>query len=423
MSHCPTRCGYSRSAILRAGAAAPLLAVLLAVGACERTDLPELQNISPERSLVINTTISPIRFDNTGEGKLTRCDVQPSLPEGLAVQPTADTLTCEIVGTPAVSTERTAYSVTGHNRRGTSTASITITVFASLLQPALVDANSEQSYSSGTAIDTFSFDNNGGESIISCTVQPALPAGLVLKPNSSNSTCTMFGMPTSATARRTYTVTAHNATGFSNADILITIGMGATTNTGAPAIRAPTIPILTQNRSITPIVFTNSGGSPQASNGCQSSPLLPNGLEIVRTTDGNSCQITGTPSITASNRNYEITARNSEGASAIMISLSVSAATGTEAPMLTAPTLSRIPSANQPLTPIIFPNSGGAPRDPGGCTISPMLPLNLTIGLTTNKDSCQITGTPLAAQQATPYNITATNDAGSGSVMFSLTIQ
>ena len=410
----------SRGPVVSFAAVGLVLTVALVLGACQRTKFPELTNIELERNLVVGQAIAPIRFGNTGAKGITGCTSTPALPEGLVAQPTPTGGSCEIIGTPNVSANRTVYTIAGSNRRGAREATVTMTVFAMLITPSLSNPNSEQSYSTGSVITTLRFANNGGENITGCTVNPALPAGLILAPEADNSTCAIAGTPSTVKARTTYTVTARNASGLSNATVIITVAMGSAPS-GAPALRAPRIPELVERRTIEDIVFTNGGGAPSDTNGCASDPLLPNGLAIARTSDGNSCQITGTPTAATAARSYNITATNSTGASTIAVSLTISAAPTSAAPVLVAPTFEAF-VAGTPITPIIFTNNGGAPAAVGGCASDVELPDTLALERTDDGMTCQITGTPLNPLITSTFMITATNPSGSSTVAIMITI-
>ncbi|MCA8838418.1 MAG: hypothetical protein K8963_11305, partial [Proteobacteria bacterium] len=92
------------------------------------------------------------------------------------------------------------------------------------------------------------------------------------------------------------------------------------------------------------LVFANTGGGALLANdatptaGCAASANLPTGLAVTRTTNTNSCQITGTPAtITTAPVTVTVTATNATGSDTADVALTVAAAT-TTGPTLTLPT-------------------------------------------------------------------------------------
>ncbi|MCH9663666.1 MAG: Ig-like domain-containing protein [Gammaproteobacteria bacterium] len=156
----------------------------------------------------------------------------------------------------------------------------------------------------------------------------------------------------------------------------------------------------------TTIVFTNSGGSPQAG-GCTAAPL-PAGLMAALSGDGSSCQITGTPNAaTTAAVAVTVTAVNAAGTGTAAIMLTVSASA------LMAPSRGNIArhtlATNVAVAGLVFANAGGAPQA-GGCTATG-LPAGLMVALSRNSGSCEITGMTSVAGSVTAM-ITAVNTAG-----------
>ncbi|MCA8838267.1 MAG: putative Ig domain-containing protein, partial [Proteobacteria bacterium] len=107
------------------------------------------------------------------------------------------------------------------------------------------------------------------------------------------------------------------------------------------------------------------------------------------------------------------------------------ATTPTPTPTLAAPALTDL--GVQMLTKdvaganLVFANTGGAPNadnaTPVGCTASANLPAGLAVGLSANKLSCAITGTPSAVTDAAvTVTVTATNATGSDNATVALTV-
>lgn len=96
-----------------------------------------------------------------------------------------------------------------------------------------------------------------------------------------------------------------------------------------PDTTSPTIsPIsssisVSANSSITPILFTNSGGGNVTS--CTVSPSLPAGLFVQISSDSNSCEIVGTPNATQVASSFTVTATNSFGSDDATIEITIEA--------------------------------------------------------------------------------------------------
>lgn len=140
---------------------------------------------------------------------------------------------------------------------------------------------------------------------------PALPAGLVVDPN----TGVLSGTPTNVTSTASYTISATDSAGATvSASIAITvnnkppskISYGATHVTFSATVAATTI------------APTSAGG---AVVGWSISPALPAGLNF-STTDGT---ISGTPSAASAAAPYVVTAQNSGGQSTVTVTIEVDA--------------------------------------------------------------------------------------------------
>ena len=113
-------------------------------------------------------------------------------------------------------------------------------------------------------------------------------------------------------------------------------GGGGTTNdtkpTPTPTLSKPDLgnvsaQTYTAGQGITALEFTNSsGGSLLQATGCTVSPKLPAGLVLSKTTNNQTCQITGTPAGEVAADDYTITATNATGSDTTTVSITVSAA-------------------------------------------------------------------------------------------------
>jgi hypothetical protein len=145
----------------------------------------------------------PANTPSNSGGKIVTYSVSPPLPPGLTLSPT----TGVIAGVPSIITPLGSYLVTATNTGGSTTVSLTITVnaigpnnFTYSTNPAV--------YTVGVAIPANTPSNSGGK-VVSCSVLPALPLGLVL----NTITGIISGTPTTVTAAANYTVTATNTGG------------------------------------------------------------------------------------------------------------------------------------------------------------------------------------------------------------------
>jgi hypothetical protein len=140
------------------------------------------------------------------------------------------------------------------------------------------------------------------------------------------------------------------------------------------------------------------------------SPALPAGLTLNKT----SGTISGTPTATTASANYAITAVNAAGSVTDSVNITVAAA------LPAAPTISYTPtSATYNVgTPIsaITPTLGGGTVD--SITVAP----NLPAGLSLNKTSGVISGTPTAVSAGASYVFTATNLGGSAKDTINFTV-
>jgi hypothetical protein len=143
------------------------------------------------------TALSP-----TVTGSVTSYSVTPALPAGLSLSSS----TGMISGTPTAVSARATYSVTASNSAGSTTAMISIVVNPT--GAAIAYNSSYYSFTKGVPSATITPSSTGG-AVDSWSVQPALPAGLML----DGTTGAISGTPTAAAAAATYNITAINGGG------------------------------------------------------------------------------------------------------------------------------------------------------------------------------------------------------------------
>lgn len=164
---------------------------------------------------VVYTVGEPVAANGptNGGGPIDRYTITPVLPAGLAFDPE----TGVISGTPLVAATEAAYTVTGSNAAGETTATLRIAVEAAVVAPAsLAYAQPSALYVAGEAIITNAPVVTGGAAT-SFSVSPALPAGLSL----NTQTGVIAGTATAIQPQAAYTVTASNRAGSTQATIRI----------------------------------------------------------------------------------------------------------------------------------------------------------------------------------------------------------
>ncbi|WP_306600606.1 putative Ig domain-containing protein [Geothrix sp. 21YS21S-2] len=251
-------------------------------------------------------------------------------------------------------------------------------------------------YAKGVAIASNS-PSSGGGAVVSYSVSPALPAGLVL----STGTGVISGTPTAVSALASYTVTAANTGGSTTKDLTITV------NDAAPSGLAYTLgaAVYAKGSAIAPNSPTSGGGAVVS---YSVSPALPAGLSLNTATG----QITGTPAAVAALATYTVTATNTGGSTTKDLTITVNDA----APSGLAYTLSAAVYAKGSAIPPNSPTSGG------GAVVSYSVSPALPAGLILNTGTGQITGTPTAVAALATYTVTATNTGGSTTQDLTITV-
>ena len=172
----------------------------------------------------------------------------------------------------------------------------------------------------------------------------------------------------------------------------------------APALENAPAQSYEQNVAIETLRLSNSGGGELTS--C-SATSLPAGLNVAVSSDGTTCVISGTPAVVSGQAAYTIAATNATGSSSASVTMTVS---------LLAPSLADAPLQSyflgRGISPLSLANSGGGALT--SCSAD-SLPTGLNVAVSSDGNSCAITGAPTATSVETTYTITATNAAGSSS--------
>ena len=152
--------------------------------------------------------IPPVVPTSSG-GAISSWSIVPALPTGLSF----NTATGTISGSPSQLSSSTRYTVTGTNTGGSATATLALAVVDPV--PAIQYATTTQTLVRGVALTPLLPSNTGGTAV-TWQISPGLPAGLTFDP----ATGTISGTPTTPASAATFTVTATNTGGTSNAVVL-----------------------------------------------------------------------------------------------------------------------------------------------------------------------------------------------------------
>ncbi len=266
-------------------------------------------------------------------------------------------------------------------------------------QPPLLEDLAAQVFSIETPINV-SLINNGGGNLTSCDlVGTALPQGLSVGVSTDATTCEISGTPTQVLAGANYTVSATNEDGTSQAVANITIIINA------PVLSNVDAQVFTVGQAITPFAFSNTGGGELSS--CVAIDPLPAGLAVAVSNDLTSCEISGTPTQVSAGADYTVRATNAAGD----VTASANITVRINAPVLVADTSLPVYINTQAITPLVFTNTGGGALT--SCLAVDALPEGLSVAVSTDLTTCEISGTPTQVLAGLNYTIRATNDTGS----------
>ncbi len=162
-------------------------------------------------TFVSGTALSAITPSSTG-GAVASWRVSPALPVGIAL----DATTGRIAGTPTVVTAAASHTVIATNVTASALANLTITVNPAA--PAFSYPQSAYVFNPADPIATVSPVGTGG-AVVSWSISPALPRGLVFNPSNGQ----ISGTPTALSPVTNYTVAGTNVTKSTSASLSISI--------------------------------------------------------------------------------------------------------------------------------------------------------------------------------------------------------
>ena len=314
--------------------------------------------------------------------------VDPALPSGLIL----DDASGELSGTPTSAQATADYTVTASNGNGSSEAVLSITVFSAPPSGLTYEATT---FSFATDVMITPLTPTVTGNVTSFSVLPSLPTGLSFDTTSG----IISGTPVAAQAFASYTVTATGLGG--SDDVAISIEITLSPPSGLSYSSAAYD--LPRNVAIGDLTATVMGTV--TSFGI--APPLPSGLGL----DSTSGTISGTPTTLQASTGYTVTASNAAGSTTAVFTITISdeppSGFSYPVPVLTF-------TENQTIGSQVPTVSG----DNLAFSVAPDLPASLTF----DNGTGTISGTPLLAQAATDYTVSASNANGTVQATVSIAV-
>jgi hypothetical protein len=341
-------------------------------------------------SLIKYTAVTPTATVTAsgGSGVYSSYSISPTLPTGLSF----NTTNSQISGTPTVAINTTSYTVSVTDDAGASTtASFSIYIvgpspLTTVTNTSLITATVNTAITAVTPISS-----TGGLTPLNYAISPGLPTGLSF----SAITGRITGTPTVLSSTSTYTVT------ITDAESTVVSGTFSLVVKAVPiTITKPSATnVAIQYQAITPIVpILATGGFGALTYSV--SPALPAGLDFNITTG----QLKGTSSEVISSTVYTVTVLDtaSQTASGTFTLTVVDATPSPLLAVLQSPVVSG--NLNVAVSSIPVIGSGGVPAY--SYAISPTV---LPTGLSFNRSTGAISGTPTGSASSGTYIITVTD--------------
>jgi uncharacterized repeat protein (TIGR01451 family) len=315
----------------------------------------------------------------------------PSLPTGFALNPT----TGVVSGTSSVLVPKTAFTVTGANSAGSTTAQVQLEVIDAA-PGTITYASTSLTCTKGSPCSLAAPTVTGG-TVLAFAVAPVLPAGLTIDPVSGAVT----GTPVQIAATASYTITGTNTGGSATTTLEVTVNDAPPT----ALTYAPNAIVCTRGTPCTLAAPTHGGGVVVA---YAIAPALPAGLSLDPTTG----VVGGTATGLAPAATYTVTATNSGGSATATVTVTVN---DVRPSALTYAPNAKVCVKGQPCS-FAAPTATGGPIT--SVTIAPMLPA----GLALNASTGAIGGTPSVVAAMSSYTVTAANSGGSTTTTVTLTV-
>ena len=341
----------------------------------------------------VGMAISDNAPSSTG-GAVVSYSIAPGLPAGLGL----DAGSGVISGTPAEPSAATDYTVTATNTGGSATVTLRLTV-NDVAPAGLSYAVNPAGYTVDMAIGDNAPSSTGG-AVVSYSIEPGLPAGLILDP----ATGVISGTPVEPSAATDYMVTATNTGGSTTVTLRITV------NDVAPSALS-----YTTNQAVYTVGVAIADNAPSSTGGAVVSyaiaPSLPSGLSF----DPVSGVISGTPGVSSAATDYTVTATNSGGSTTVTLRITVNTATEVAPAELSYTT-------NPAVYTVGVAVADNAPSSTGGAVVSYAIAPSLPSGLSFDPASGVISGTPTALSEARDYTVRATNSGGLTTAVVTITV-
>ncbi|MCA8836227.1 MAG: putative Ig domain-containing protein, partial [Proteobacteria bacterium] len=325
----PTAQGVYTVAVSNANGDSTLLLDILVNPAAPILTPPTKQTYATGRA------IAPLTLPNTGGRMLNAdsdstpgCDVSVGdLPSGLSIAQSTDSgiSACVISGMPDT-VENTHFTVTATNVTASASVPVNIEIVSgtpAFTTPLLYTFTARTTIPP-ESLDKTNIRNDIGR-VTACataTGDEPLPAGLVItalnEPGSGGNEgdgCHLSGTPSVPSATADYTVTVTNDNGDSTLTLTITV------RPALPALTTPEAQVFATG-GLASFTFTNTGGGMLNDNtatppGCElTGGTLPSEISLAVSADGNSCTLSGTPTMPHAAGDITITATNITGSSA-----------------------------------------------------------------------------------------------------------